>query len=381
MHTYVLKLEPTKRFTTLHSKIYLACEVYNHFVKLCYRYYQLYEKHMKLKPRHTLSTDTFRLNNHLKRLKDTKRFSYWKQLNSQSLQDIVERITRAYKLYFTNQKKHRKSSPPKRRKRWKYYSLTYKQTGYKVNWENHLITIQGIRYKFFPPTKQLHGKIKTVTVKRTKRGEFFVFIVTDLVRKPICIHTTGKSVGVDFGLKTYLTGSDDTQVQSPLFFKQSLKRIKQLHRQLSHKQKGSKHWVESLHKLQKAYEHITYQRLDFHRKLALKLVKTYDVLCFETLNIKAMCKIWGRKVHDLGFSMFMGLLKMKAIQYGVTVVQVDRFYPSSQLCSHCGYRNSQTKDLNVRWWRCPHCGQVHDRDTNAAVNIEIEGLRMLGYPC
>ena len=373
MHTYVLKLEPTKRFIALHSKIHLACEVYNYFVRFCRHYYHLYHK--------TIATQTYTLQNVLTHLKSLKFYERWNALNSQALQEILHRIGRAYKLYFTNQKKHIKSSTPKCRKRWKYYSITFTQSGYKVDWENHVITIQGIKYKFFHPTKQLYGKIKTVTVKRTKRGEFFVFIVTDLTRKPIRTHTTGKSVGVDFGLKTYLTGSDNTQVQSPLFFKRSLKRIKQLHRQLSKKIKGSKHWVECLHSLQKAYEHITHQRLDFHRKLALRLCMEYDVLCFETLNIKAMCKLWGRKVHDLGFSGFMELLKVKAIQYGVTVVQVDRFYPSSQLCSNCGYRTDKTKDLNVRWWRCPQCGQLHDRDANAAVNIEIEGLRMLGHPC
>ena len=371
MHTYVLKLEPTKRFAILHSKIHLACDVYNYFIRFCRHYYRLYRK--------TIATQTYTLQKVLTYLKSLKFYERWNQLNGQSLQDILRRIGRSYKLYFTNQKKHRKSSPPKRRRKWKYYSITFIQSGYKVDWENRVITIQGIKYKFFPPTKQLHGKIKTVTVKRTKRGEFFVFIVTDLVRKPIRLHTAGKSVGVDFGLKTYLKLSDNNNIQSPLFFKRSLKRIKQLHRQLSKKVKGSTHWVESLNKLQKAYEHITHQRLDFHRKTALRLCMEYDILCFETLNIKAMCKLWGRKVHDLGFSGFLELLKMKAIQYGVTVVQVDRFYPSSQLCSHCGYRNSQTKDLNVRWWRCPKCGKIHDRDTNAAMNIEIEGLRMLGY--
>ena len=373
MHTYVLKLEPTKRFATLHSKIHLACEVYNYFIRFCRHYYHLYHK--------TIGTQTYTLQKILTHLKSLKFYEHWCSLNSQALQDILRRIGRAYKLYFTNQKKQRKCSPPKRRNKYRYYSITYTQSGYKIEWDEHTVLIQGMHYRFFPPTKRLYGKVKAVTVKRTKRGEFFVFIVTDLTRKPIRQHTTGKSVGVDFGLKTYMTLSDHTSIQSPLFFKHNMRRIKKLHKQLSRKIKGSKHWVECLHSLQKAYEHITHQRTDFHRKLALRLCMAYDVLCFETLNIKAMCKVWGRKVHDLGFSGFLDVLHTTAYKYNVEVVHVDRFYPSSQLCNSCGYRNHETKNLNVRWWRCPQCGQLHDRDTNAAVNIEVEGLRMLGHPC
>ena len=325
----------------------------------------------------SLGTQENRLKKHLTQLKHTSYYSWMNGLNSQALQEIIERITRAYDLYFKACKAGRKSSTPKPKKYWKYKSITYKTSGWKLDQEHHTLTLQGQAYRYFQSRCITFGKIKTVTVKR-KNNEWYVCFTVDGTRQPI-ITTTGKIVGFDFGLKSYLIGSDGTTITSPLFFKQNLKRIKKLHRALSRKIKGSTHWVECLHSLQKAYTHASNQRKDFHFKLALKLVRTYDIICLETLNIKGMCRRWGRKVHDLGFSMFTNILNHLAAKYHRTVVYINRWYASSQICNECGFRNKELKNhLEVREWTCPHCGHHHDRDINAAKNIEHEGCRELG---
>ena len=354
MITYEFKLYHTHHTKRLDALIFIAQRTYNHFCRLCYRHYRLFVKHLKCKTL-SLGTQNNRLQKHLTQLKHTSYYSWMNGLNSQSLQDIIERITHAYDLYFKACKAGRKSSTPKPKKYWKYKSITYKTSGWKLDQEHHVITIQGQTYKYFQSRRITFGKIKTVTIKR-KNNEWYVYITVDGNRQPITT-TTGKIVGFDFGLKSYLIGSDGTTITSPLFFKQNLKRIKKLHKALSRKVKGSKHWIETLHKLQRAYTHASNQRKDFHFKLALKLVRTYDIICLETLNIKGMCRKWGRKVHDLGFSMFTNILNHLAGKYHRTVVYINRWFPSSQLCSECGFRYKELKDhLEVREWTCPHCG-------------------------
>ena len=116
------------------------------------------------------------------------------------------------------------------------------------------------------------------------------------------------------------------------------------------------------------------QRHDFHFKLARRLCLEYDTICIEDLNMKAMQRLWGKKISDLAFSDFVRILKYEASKFGTLIVEVGRYFASSQLCSSCGYQNSQVKDLSVRQWLCPKCGEMHDRDRNAAINILYEGL-------
>ena len=116
------------------------------------------------------------------------------------------------------------------------------------------------------------------------------------------------------------------------------------------------------------------QRHDFHFKLARRLCLEYETICIENLNVKAMQKLWGRKISDLAFSDFVRILKYEASKFGTLIVEVGRYFASSQLCHCCGSKNPQAKDLKVRQWKCPKCGAEHDRDKNAAINILSEGL-------
>ncbi|MBT9159505.1 MAG: hypothetical protein DDT26_00764 [Dehalococcoidia bacterium] len=154
---------------------------------------------------------------------------------------------------------------------------------------------------------------------------------------------TGKTAGFDFGLKQFLTCSEGREydVSSPLFFKQSLKKVKQANRSLSRKRKGSNNWHKARLHLARQHEVIANRRQDWFWKLAHKLTNEFDVLCFEDLNLKGMQQLWGRKVGDLAFASFMNTLKWVAEKSGKEVVKIDQWYPSSKTCHICGCVNKE----------------------------------------
>jgi putative transposase len=186
--------------------------------------------------------------------------------------------------------------------------------------------------------------------------------------------------GFDFGLKTFLTihdGFGSYKIASPLFFKQALVAVRQANRNLSRKEMGSNHRRQAKRRLALTHERVSNRRKDWFFKLAHELTDRYDVLFFETLNLRGMQRLWGRKVSDLAFGMFLKILEHVARKKGKLVHYIDRFYPSSKTCNHCGCIHKDLK-LSDRWWRCPTCTRVVDRDDNAAVNIYREGASFLG---
>ena len=196
---------------------------------------------------------------------------------------------------------------------------------------------------------------------------------------------TGKSVGLDFGLKHFLTGSGVHDIKTPYFFIKNIKKIRKKSRNLSPKKEGShnrnrarKELARAYRKMDNAFGTLRSQRRDFHFKTARRLYEEYAVICLETLNMKGMARRWGRKVHSLGFYSFVEILKYEAMKLGTQIIFVDKFFPSSQLCSVCGYKNKAVKDLKIREWECPTCHTKHDRDKNAAKNILMAGTSANG---
>ena len=301
-----------------------------------------------------------------------KRIKYWQQVGSQAVQDICQRIDKAYKLFFKQFKKG--TNPPSFKKTRKYKSFTLKQAGYKFLSGNK-ICIGNKVYKF-SKSREILGKVKTLTVKRNNRSELFILVVTDYVDESFA-PVTGKIAGWDFGLKTFLTGSDRTSIASPLFFNQSRNRLKAASRKLSAKKKGSNNWYKAKNNLNRVYEDVSNKRKDWFWKLAHKLTNEYDVLIFEDLNLDGMKRLWGRKVSDLSFASFLEILQTVATNKGKLIHFVDRFYPSSKTCSHCGYINKQL-DLKDRTWDCLSCNTKGiSRDLNAAINLQREGASSL----
>ena len=316
-----------------------------------------------------------KLQKHLAKLR--RKNEYWQLVGSQAVQDITDRIERAYQLFF---KHHSKGvRPPNFRKRIKYKSFTLKQAGYKLL-DGNQIKIGKRVYRFWK-SREIEGKIKTVTIKRTPLGEIFFFVVTDHIDSTITA-TTGKSAGFDFGLKVFLTCSDNTEVKSPLFLKQSLKELKVASRQHSTKKKrcdpasakdareraprqGSNSREKARKNLVRVHEKVTNRRTDWFWKLAHELTDKFDYLYFETLNLKGMQRLWGRKIGDLAFAEFLKILDYVAGKKGKIVSYIDQWYPSSKTCHVCDHVLDKLT-LDTRYWVCPSCGTKHGRDSNAS---------------
>ena len=366
MKTFCFKLYHSDHNNALMSMINIAGLIYNHCIALHKRYYRLYKK----------SLNPNRLKNHLARLKHTQRFAYMSKLGSQAVQDIAERIERAYNRFWSNRKRKKKSSLPKFKKVRRYKSFTLKQAGWKLDETTGKIRIGKKWYGYFK-SRKIEGKVKTVTLKRDAVGDIYVYLVCD-IQSEMVRQRTGKSVGFDFGLKKFLTGSDGQDIKSPYFFMQNINEIRKKSRSLSHKKEGSNNCNRARKELARAYSKMNNQRKEFHFKTARMLCEEYAVICLETLNIKGMARRCGRKVHSLGFYNFVEILKYEAKKLGTQIIFVDRYFPSSQLCSVCGYKNPEVKNLNVREWECPSCHAQHDRDKNAAINIHMAGTSAIG---
>jgi putative transposase len=261
-----------------------------------------------------------------------KKNEYWLLVGSQAMQDVIQRIDRAYQLFFKHHKKGVR--PPNFRKRIKYKSFTLKQAGYKFLAENQLKI--GKRVFKFWKSREIKGKIKTVTIKRNPLGELFVFVVTDCIDQ-ISTTMTGKSAGFDFGCKTFLTCSEGFEIKSPLFLKQFLKELRLASRNHSRKKKRSHGREKARQNLVRVHEKITNRRRDWFWKLAHELTDKYDYLFFETLSLKGMKRLWGRKISDLALAEFLKLLDFVAIKKGKVVSYINRWYPSTKTCSECDY--------------------------------------------
>ena len=184
---------------------------------------------------------------------------------------------------------------------------------------------------------------------------------------------TGHRAGIDFGMKTFLTLSDSIKIKSPEFYKRSISAIKSAHKQLSRKQLYSKGWYRAKRHLASVYQSITNKREDWFRKLALRLVRKYDFIAVETLNIDGMKRLWGRKVSDIAFYRFTTFLNEACQKHGKTFAKSGQWQATTKICNSCGYKNNDL-DLEDREWTCPSCSEHHDRDINAAINILQAGV-------
>ena len=375
--TYKFKLYKSTHNDRLHWMINAAGLSYNHCLSLYKRYYRLCHK----------TLNKFNLQKHMtkekkwhKTVDGTRclRYPYLSEIGSQALQNIVDRIANAYHLFFVNLENGKKTSPPKYKKVRKYKSFTLKQAGWKLDEDSHSVYIGKHKYRYFK-SREIAGKVQTVTVKRDNLRDLYIYFVcqdeTEAV-KP----RTGKSVGFDFGFKGKMLIASDFSgdVAEPMFIRARAKDLRKACRARSRCHLHTKRWYARNDDCNRIYRKADNQRRDYHFKLAHKLCKEYAMISLETLNMKWQASVGhGKKVSDYGFSSFVNILKYVAKQHGTTIVQVDRFFPSTQICHSCGGRDYFVKDLKIREWECPFCQEHHDRDRNAAMNISAEGQRML----
>lgn len=284
-------------------------------------------------------------------------------MGSQSLQELCQRVDATYKEFFKKKGRGR----PNFHKTNKSGSFMFKgSVGYKLDGDKLTVNKLGYTYKF--KLTREYGVVRNIHIKRDNMGYLWLVVTTDV--KPKTYERLGNaSIGMDFGLKHLITTSDGMTIDSPETHKHALKQLRKLNHNIAHKVKGSNSRKKAVKRLAKLHEHIADQRADFHWKLAHELCRHYSLIAIEDLNLKAMQKMWGRKVSDLGYGEFVSKLEYIAGKYGTTVVKIDRFAASSQICHCCGYKNSEVKNLGVREWVCPQCGATHNRDVNAAINI------------
>jgi len=376
IRSYKYKLYSSHRNKALVRDIESYSEVYNHCVALYNGYYKLYKKHI----------NKYELQKHLTKIKHRYK-TEWKELGSQAIQDITDRLDKSYKLFFGNLKRKVKTSPPSFKSRHKYKSFTLKQAGYKLDQKENEITINKKKYKYFN-SRDFDGAIKTLTVKRNNKGEIFIIFSVEQEMKLKIGFETGKTAGFDFGLGTFLVDSEGKKFVSPQYLNKSFERIKDLGTKLSKKKKGSNNRHKAKRQLVSLYDKISNQRNDWQWKMALELVQNYDVICLETLSFLQLQKSKSlkankqkhnraRKMLDLSPGSFIDKVKYKAEEYGKKVVFVNKWFPSTQICSECSYVIGKLSE-DIREWICPICGTKHNRDHNAAKNILREGTSSLG---
>lgn len=351
MISYKYKLYRTKNTRHLDNMLSEACFVWNHALSLQKRYFRLYGKYVS----------SARMQKHFaKRIRRT-------YLHSQSVQEVLQRLDAAYARFF----RHLAKRPPKYKKASDFASFCYKQGGFSLC--GNVFHVNSVKKDYrFSLSRPYDGKVKQVRVKRSHLNEWYIYVVTDASPKSYTKTHDGASVGIDFGLKTYMTFSDGEKLSHPQFLKKGLRRLQKASERHSRCLSGSRHREQARLALCRLHESISDKRSDFQWKLAHDLCRRFDTMFIEDLNLSGMTRLWGRKMNDLAHAQFVSILEQVAAKYGCTVHRIDRWFPSSRLCD-CGYKNDRLS-LNDRTWVCPQCGQVHDRDVHAAEMILRRGI-------
>lgn len=337
----------------------MATRIWNHCVAFQKTYYRLYKKHCGAN----------KLKGHIAKLRN--RCEGWQVVGAQCVQAVIEKLELAYQAFFKwiKHRVGRKCGTPKFRKSAGGGSVTFKQHnwaylgGNKIRFGKH-------NYKFIK-SREIEGKIKTCTLKRDNMNRLWV--VFSCEKEDVASQTVGSinAAGFDFGLKTFLTCSDGTAIESPQFFRRGMSEIAKCDRDLTAKEQGSNNRRKAKHRLSRAHERIVNRRTDWFFKLAHSLCDRFDSLYFETLNISAMRRLWGRKISDLAFNRFLSILKWVAYKRGKQIRQIGRWEPTTKTCSQCGH--VQDLSLTVRIFDCEGCHLSISRDLNAALNIQRLG--------
>lgn len=308
-----------------------------------------------------------------------KELGWLAEVDSCATQNALRDLDAAYQNFFRRVKQGQKPGFPKFKK--KSSKQSYKTTNpnkFSLPAKDSKVRLPKIGWVKFKQDRKILGRWLSMTISRNPSGKYFISI--NCMEVPHQEYeTTGSLIGVDLGIKDFAITSNGEKFENPKFLRKSEKRLKILQQRLSKKQKGSKNREKARVKLARQHERIANQRNDFLHKLSTNFVKNHDLIALESLRIKSMVRNHNlaKSISDASWSEFVRMLSYKCDWNRKVLVQIDTFFPSSQLCGNCGHKNPEVKDLGVREWTCPECGAYHDRDINAANNILHEGLRII----
>ena len=373
--TYRFRIIPNESQKQLIEKT-LGCsrQVYNDFLSMCIESYEK-DKDFKIK-----KYDLIKL---LPEYKET--FPYLKEVDSIALQQTVIHLYDAYINFF----KHNASFPTFKKKKndYGYITMNVNNSIRIIGNEIQIPKLGKVKGYFH---RQLPESFKYSMVSISRRGKYYhvsligeeeCFDYEEFIKESLDVNN---SIGLDFSLSHLFVDSDGHHVDMPKYYMDSLKRLAKEQRKLSHMVKGSSHYQKQLLKVRNLHEHIANQRKDYLHKASRTLANTYDYVFVEDLDLIEMSKRkdelkLGITIFDLGYGTFLNYLNYKLEWLNKKLIKVNRYYPSSQLCSSCGYRKSDLL-LSTRSWICPNCNNKHNRDVNAAINIKKEGIRLVLTP-
>lgn len=301
-------------------------------------------------------------------LKD--RYEWLKEVDSLALCNAQIHLQTAYRNFFSRTgrfpKFHSKHSPSQ--------SYTTNNNAGQIRIEKGKLRLPKLGLVDIVLHRLCKGKIKSVTVSRTPTGKYFASILTEqepeIIEKDI---SQEKVLGIDMSFKELAVYSDGTKAKYPMFYRKAQRKLVHVQRNFSRTKTGSKRHEKARLRVARAYEKVSNQRKDFLDKESHRIATSFDTVVVEDINMRSLANKGmrnGKTVSDIGFGTFSSMLAYKLARRLGKLVKADRFYPSSQLCSMCGFRNIAVKDLSVREWTCPECGASHDRDINAAINLK-----------
>ena len=318
----------------------------------------------------------------LHELTDLKREKEWlREIDSCSLQACVYNLDDAFQKFF------RGNGYPKFRAKGVHDSFrtnntlnTYKDKKYesiRIDFNKRIITLpklKEVKFRGYRTTKEIVGKIKSATISKDT-NKYFVSVLVEMPFIKYSISPTS-IVGLDLGIKNFIVTSNGEKLKNEV--KINEKRLKGLQKWLSRCKPGSKNRYKVKLKIQRLYLKIRNARKHMIYKLANNILKENDIVAVESLDVKSMYQVHkiAKHLKNLPIREFIRVLKYKSNWLGKKVIEINKYYPSSQCCNRCDYKNEDVKDLSVRKWTCPKCGMIHDRDINASINIMFEGLKI-----
>lgn len=365
-----------KQRLRLNKQLSQAKELYNNLLE---------KSNEKYKSERKLLTK-FDMNKHITEFK--KSHPEYQGIHSQALQNISDRLSKAFSNFFKRVKRKRSGENVRAGfPRFKRYikSMTYPQSGFEIIGK-HNMRLSKIGCIPIVLHRQLEGKIKTLTIKKTQSGRWFAIFSCESGAETSVVSSNGKRIGIDVGIENFVTFNNGEKIQNPRFLTKSEKKLKRLQRKLSRKMRGSRNKIKSIFRLAKLHEKIADQRTDFLHKLSRRLTDEYGLIAVEDLDISRMLRNnygpLSKHISDASWNCFIQMLSYKAASAGGKVICVDP-KGTSQECSSCG--QVVEKSLAVRKHNCPYCGLRISRDHNAAINILKRAERTAGlvgiYAC